>query len=76
MNNPIKQIRQQIGMPRKIFAETLDVTYGAIANYELGTREPEISIGYRIIDLAKKYKIKVNLEDIYTRKEVLKKVHD
>lgn len=67
--NPIQQIRLKIGMPRRIFAENLGVTYGAIANYELGTRIPKLPTCYRIIDLAKKYKIKVNLEDIYPRSD-------
>lgn len=67
--NLIHELRKKVGMPRRVFAETLGVTYQAIAQYEKGVRVPSISVCYRLIDLAKKYKIKVQLEDIYPRSD-------
>ena len=69
MENNFKQIRLNLGLSRKDLAKALGVTYGAISNYEYGTRKPALSICYRIIDLAKHRKLKVKLEDIYPRFE-------
>lgn len=67
MNNQIKNLRLKMGMSRHDFAAQLKVSYGAICNYEYGSRSPRREICYRIIDLAKKHGIKIELEDIYPR---------
>lgn len=66
--NLVKEFRLQIGMSRSHLAKQLNVSYGAVANYELGTRVPNLMICYKIIDLAKKHNIKIELEDIYPRR--------
>lgn len=66
--NTVQEIRNRIGMPRRIFAEHLGVSYGAVSNYELGTRQPKLNVCFKIIELAKKYKIKLTLDDILGKK--------
>lgn len=67
INNNIKQIRLSLGMKRSEFAQLLGISYGAVCNYEYGTRNPRLNTCYRIIEVAKKHKIKIKLEDIYPR---------
>jgi DNA-binding XRE family transcriptional regulator len=67
MANNVKDIRISLGMSRKEFGEALNLTQMCIGNYENNQRDPSITIAYKIIDLAKKNKIEISLEDLFPR---------
>jgi DNA-binding XRE family transcriptional regulator len=67
MSNIIEEVRNKIGMSRKDMAEHLNITDGAISNYEHGTRFPKPDVAYGIKDLAASHGISITLEDIYPR---------
>ena len=61
----IKRIRHLLVLQQKEFAEQLRITRAAISNYESGKRMPTMPIIRKIIELAKKNKVKVNLEEFF-----------
>ncbi len=63
----IKQTRKKIGLTQSEFAKQCGIGRATIGHYEIGAISPSITMAYKIIDLAKKYKIKLTLEDIYPR---------
>jgi putative transcriptional regulator len=76
MPTGIRAIRQKLGMTRKEFANALNVTQMSISNYENNIRYPAISIGYKILNLAKKNGLNVSLENIYPpTQRILTKQH-
>lgn len=61
----IKKIREKTGMTQAEFSENIGCKQNTLSQYENGKADPSIKIGLAIITLAKKYKIKITLEDIF-----------
>lgn len=59
----IKRIRLSLCLEQQEFAALIGVNKGSISNYENGIRFPRLPTVRKIIDVAKKNKIKVNVED-------------
>lgn len=59
----IKEIREEIGVTRQEFARMIGVAGPIISYYESGKRHPSLKTIMKIRTLAKKFKIKINIED-------------
>lgn len=60
----LKKIRKTLCVSQYQLAQELDVTVSSISCYERGVRKPSYATIRKIIELAKKYKIKIDFEDI------------
>lgn len=65
MHNPerIKNLRLRMGLGQDEFAKLLNVTVSTISNWEHGRRVPRMPHIREIIELAKKNKIKLTLDE-------------
>lgn len=63
--NEILRIRKKLNLTQDALGLLLGVTRNAISNYEVGYRKPRLEIGFQLLELATKYKIKTSLKDIY-----------
>lgn len=68
MENNIKKLRNELGMSRRELAHALGITVGAVSHYENGIRLPGRLSSSRLLELAKKNRLKFRLEDIYISK--------
>lgn len=59
----IKMIRQALCLEQQEFAKQIGVTKSSVCNYEKGIRMPRLPTIRKILDLAKKNKIKIGVED-------------
>lgn len=62
----IKKIRLHMCLEVSEFARLLSMSKSAIWHYERGSRLPRIPTVRKIMNLAKKHKIKVSVEDFLT----------
>ncbi len=60
----MKKIRKALCFSQTDLSRALDVTVSTISCYERGTRKPSYPTVRKIMELAKKHKIKVDLDDI------------
>lgn len=61
-SNRLKQLRLALGCTQSQMAELLGITTRGYRNYELGAREPELSILIKLADY-----FKVSLDDLVGR---------
>lgn len=61
--NVIKRLRQALCLEQQEFAEKIGVTKSSVCNYEKGIRVPRLPTIRKILELAKKHKIKIGVED-------------
>lgn len=59
----IKRLRQSLFMNQTDFASRLGVSFGSVCNWEMGRRNPRIEKVKIMLEMAKKNKIKVAIED-------------
>jgi DNA-binding XRE family transcriptional regulator len=59
----IKKIRQNMFLEQKEFGLLIGKSKQAVWHYEKGSRLPKLETIRKILDLAKKHKIKVSIED-------------
>ena len=59
----IKEIRQKLCLEQSEFAKMLSVNKSSVCNYECGRRNPRMPTIRKIMDIAKRNKIKVDVED-------------
>ena len=62
--NSIKKIRMSLFLNQKQFAEQIGSTCSSISCYESGSRFPSFHTIQRILDLAEKNGLKINIKDI------------
>jgi predicted transcriptional regulator len=60
----IKKVRRALCLNQKEFADALSLTPSSISCYEAGSRLPSFTTIRKIIALAKKHNIKINIDDI------------
>lgn len=65
-SDAIKRIRKHMLLEQKEFGLLIGKSKQAIWHYEKGTRYPKLETIRKILDLAKKHKIKVSVEDFLT----------
>lgn len=63
----IKLVRRSLCLEQSEFAQQIGVTTGSVCNYEKGLRTPRLPIIRKILDIAKKNKIKVSPEDFFDK---------
>lgn len=59
----IRNLRLQLLLNKNEFAKQLNVTRGAISNYESGRRVPQYSVLRKIKELATRNGIKITIDD-------------
>jgi len=59
----IKKLRLALGYEQAEFAKEFDVTAGTVCNWESGRRLPRLPKIRLMVELAKRHKIKVAVED-------------
>jgi DNA-binding transcriptional regulator YiaG len=59
----IKNLRMALCLQQKEFAALIDVTESSVCNWESGRRSPRLPKIRKMMELAKKNKIKFNSED-------------
>lgn len=59
----IKNLRLSLGLEQKEFGEFLGVTMGTVSNWENSRRSPRLGRIRKMIELAKKNKIKLEIKD-------------
>lgn len=69
MKNTLLEIRNKLGFSQSELGMKIGKSQSAIAHYEKGIRFLSLGDAYKILDLAKKKKIKIKLEDIYPRED-------
>jgi transcriptional regulator with XRE-family HTH domain len=64
--NRFKEIRKQLRFSQKELAELLGITNFTISRYESETHQmqPSFSVMLRLVNIAKKYGVKIRIEDI------------
>lgn len=60
----IKKLRIALCLNQREFAQELGITISSVSYYEKGTRQPSFSTVRKIMALAKKKGLKINVEDI------------
>jgi len=63
INETIKKLRMALCLEQAEFGELIDVSKGTICNYEAGRRKPRLPIIRKMMEIAKKNKVKIELED-------------
>jgi len=63
-NNKVKNLRLQLQLTQRQFAKELGVTLLSVCNYESGKHIPHSLTMEKIIQLAKRYRIKLELSDL------------
>jgi|GEM_PF-2090890 DNA-binding transcriptional regulator YiaG len=63
VNEAIKKLRLLIGLEQSEFGQELEVTTGTVCNWEAGRRSPRLPKIRKMVELARKHKIKMNIED-------------
>lgn len=59
----IKKLRLALGLEQSEFARELDVTTGTVCNWEHGRRAPRLPKIRKMVEMAKKNKLKMAIED-------------
>lgn len=59
----IQIVRKKAGVSQQEFAKMLGFHQTLISKYELGERKPNLRNAFKILELTKKYKMKLTLED-------------
>lgn len=59
----IKNLRLELGLNQGQFADLIDVTLSSICGWENGRRNPRIGRIKKMVELAKKHKIKLEIKD-------------
>lgn len=62
----IKKMRLSLCMEQKEFAGLLGISVSSISHYETSIRKPRLPVVRKLLDLARKHKIKVDIEDFLT----------
>jgi DNA-binding transcriptional regulator YiaG len=62
----IKKLRLALGLEQSEFGKEFDVTPGTVCNWETGRRTPRLPKIRQMIELAKRHKMKFNIEDFLT----------
>lgn len=65
ISESVIKLRRSLGLEQQELAEILGITHTSISNYENGKRHPRIRIVRKMLELAKKHKIKLTLEDFF-----------
>ena len=63
INETIKKLRMALCLEQAEFGELIDVSKCTICNYEAGRRKPRLPIIRKMMEIAKKNKVKIELED-------------
>lgn len=66
LSEAVKKLRLDLLLEQKEFGEMLGVTKTSICNYEMGNRKPRLPIIRKMVEIAKKNKVKISLEDFLT----------
>jgi DNA-binding transcriptional regulator YiaG len=59
----IKKLRLSLGLEQSEFCKEFKVTSGTICNWECGRRKPRLIHVRKMVELAKRNKVKVSIED-------------
>ncbi len=60
----IRKLRKKLCLNGREFAKELGIGASSISNYEMGRRIPSYPTIRKMINLAKKYKVTIGLDDI------------
>lgn len=63
VKDTIKKLRLSLGLEQPEFAKEIGVTPGSVCGWEKGRRTPRLPKIRLMLALAKKHKIKLNIED-------------
>lgn len=63
ISEAIKKLRMALCLEQQEFGQLIGVTKSSVCNYEQGTRKPRLPIIRKMMELAKKNKVKMTLED-------------
>ncbi|SAI47561.1 putative zinc finger/helix-turn-helix protein%2C YgiT family [Bordetella ansorpii] len=66
--NPIKRIRQKLGLTQAELARALGQSQGNISHYETGRQTVPGEVAKKLIDLGKQQRRRITLGDIYPSK--------
>jgi transcriptional regulator with XRE-family HTH domain len=61
----IKQLRMALCLEQKELAALIGISASSISHYEAHVRMPKMSTIRKLLELAKKNKIKISVEDFY-----------
>ena len=64
LSNPWQRFRSQTGLSQVELAEALKIKQPAVSAYELGNL-PSTRIAKRFVDLAKKHRVRMSLDEVY-----------
>lgn len=69
--HPIKVLRQELGMSQKQFGDAVGAKSGRVlvSSWENGLYMPSCSYIEKMIEIAKKYKIKFDVNEVYASKK-------
>lgn len=59
----IKKLRLALCLDQSEFGAFIGVTKSSVCNYEAGTRNPRLPVIRKMVELARKNKVKITLED-------------
>ena len=65
LSNPWQRFRSQTGLSQVALAELMEMGQPAISAYESRGRFPEPIAAKRFVDLAKRYRVRMSMEEIY-----------
>lgn len=61
----VKKIRLSLCLEQKEFAALLGISNASVSHYETKSRRPKLSTIRKLLELAKKQKIKISVEDFF-----------
>ena len=64
LTNPWQRFRSQTGLSQVAVAELMQMGQPAISSYELG-RPPSPRVAKRFVELAKRYKVRMDLDEVF-----------
>lgn len=63
--NKIKELRGQLKLTQKEFAEGVDLTQGALSRFEKGSLSPSVETGIKMVQFARRRGISLTLDALY-----------
>jgi transcriptional regulator with XRE-family HTH domain len=69
IDQTIKKLRLTLCLEQQEFGMLIGVTKSSVCNYEQGNRKPRLPVIRKMMELAKKNKIKITLEDFLNYRE-------
>lgn len=67
LSNAWQRFRSQTGMSQVELATLLKIQQSTISHYEYGGRCPEPRIAKRFVELAKRHKVRMSMDELYAQ---------